>query len=106
MLEEIFKRAFDQMMHSNLSEPEKEALRKSFTRAGLSDEEADRIVSTMHLVKPGSVYGHAHSGNVSSIVERAIYRQNCQSLTLKISREGDEESYDGHLEIKVIEVEE
>lgn len=106
MLEAMFKRAFDEMMETNLSEPEKEAMKKSFTKAGLSDEEADRILSTMHLIKAGTVYGHAHSGNVGSIVERAIYKQNCQSITLRISKDGDEETYDGHLEIEVIEVEE
>lgn len=105
MLEAIFGKAFDQMMHGNLSESEKQGIRKSLIRAGVSEEEADKMVSTMHLVKPGTVYGHAHSSNVAAIVERAIYKQNCQSITLRISRDGDEETYDGHLEIEVLEVE-
>ena len=89
----------------NLTDEDKAALAKQLSGLNLSPEEIEDFLSKLHLVKQGNVYGHVHTSNVADVVERAIHKQNCQSVSLKVSRHGDEETYDGHLDIEVVEME-
>lgn len=52
--------------------------------------------------RPGTVYGAAHATTAVPIIEKAIYHQGAQSITLKISREPGEDTH--HLQIEVLEV--
>jgi hypothetical protein len=67
--------------------------------AGISIEEVKAHFNIEHV---GNVYGAAHATTAVPIIERALYQQGAQSLTLKISREPGEENH--HLQIKVLEV--
>lgn len=66
---------------------------------GATEEDIAIILSG--LIRKGMTFGHAHTVDVMSVVERALDAQRSQSITLKISRESDE---DHHLTIKVMEV--
>ena len=67
--------------------------------AGISIEEVKAHFNIEHV---GNVYGAAHATTAVPIIERAIYQQGAQSITLKISREPGEDNH--HLRIEVLEV--
>jgi len=74
-------------------------------RLGFTEEQALETIAGLAVVKKGTIHGHAHLEDIPEIVDRALHRQSAKSITLKVSKEGDEDSYDGHLDIEVIEVE-
>jgi len=82
------------------------SLMGALMKLGMTEEEAISALAGLAIIKRGNVYGHTHLENVLEIVGRALDRQHAKSITIKVSKEGDEETYDGHLEIEVIEVEE
>lgn len=66
---------------------------------GATEEDIAIILSG--LIRKGMTFGHAHTVDVMSVVERTLDVQRAKSATLKISRESDE---DHHLTIEVVEV--
>lgn len=93
---------FDRMHlehHEALYGFDRHILQRLSKMIGLSVEELEEY---FRYERVGNVYGHAHSTTVVPIIERVIYQQGAQSLTLNITPEPGDES--GHLNIKVMEV--
>ena len=87
-----------------MPEDMREALIAQLLKMGFTAEEAEQALTQLDLVKKGNIYGHVHTEDIAEIVHRAIDGQGTRSITLKISRDGDDETYDGHLNIEVIEI--
>jgi len=79
-------------------------LKKQLLALGLNETEAEEALRKIHLVCKGNTYGHAHIEDVASIVYQTIDKQGLRTITLKVSKEYDDE-YDGHLDIQIIDVE-
>lgn len=93
---------FDRMhleYHDALYGFDERVLQRLSAMTGVSVEELKQYFKYEH---PGNIYGHAHATTVVPIIERVIYQQGAQSLTLKITPEPGDES--GHLNIEVMEV--
>jgi hypothetical protein len=76
---------------------------ESLKRMGFSQEEAEKTLAELVIIQKGRIWGHAHLEDIPKITHRALDWQHNTSITLKISREGDDD-YDGHLEIEVIDI--
>jgi len=87
-----------------MSDDVKTALIESLKRMGFDQEEAEQILAELIIINKGRLWGHAHLEDVPKVVHRALDWQHNTSITLKISREGDDD-YDGHLEIEVVDIE-
>jgi len=78
-------------------------LLQSIMTLGFNKKQAEEIMS--HKLRPGTVRGLAHIEDVAEVVLKAIYTLDYKSITLKISKHGDEETYDGYIDIEVMVVE-
>lgn len=67
--------------------------------AGVSVDDVRKVFC---IEQAGHVYGAAHATTAVPVIERALYQQGAQSITLKISREPGEDNH--HLQIEVLEV--
>lgn len=106
IFDELNREIFRKQFGGELSNEEKAQMKQLFMRAGVSEEEAEEMLSKLHVIRPGMECSHVHTVNVSQLVEQAIYKQNSQSITIKVSKHGDEETYDGHIDIEVLGIEE
>jgi hypothetical protein len=90
---------------NEMSDDVKSALIESLKRMGFDQEEAEQILAELIIITNGRLWGHAHLEDIPKVVHRALDWQHNKSITLKVSKEGDEDSYDGHLEIEVVDIE-
>jgi len=81
------------------------SLIEQLMRLGFTEEQALETIAGLTIVKKGTIHGHAHLEDIPEIVDKTLHRQNAKAITLKISKEGDEDSYNGHLEIEIMDVE-
>lgn len=88
-----------------MAEEINEYLKKQLFALGLNEKEAEEMLQRIHRICKGKTYGHAHIEDVSLVVYQALDMQDAKSITLKVSKESDED-YDGHLDIHIIDVEE
>ncbi len=73
---------------------------------GFTDEETVDVLRELGEIRKGTIYGHAHLEDIPEMVSQVIDRRQAKSITIMVSREGDDdELYNGHLEIEVLELE-
>jgi len=93
----------DFLEKNEMSDDVKTALIESLKRMGFDQEEAEQILAELIIIRKGRLWGHAHLEDIPKIAYRALDWQHNTSITLKISKEGDDD-YDGHLEIEVMDI--
>ncbi|MHC4395644.1 MAG: hypothetical protein ACYS1A_08305 [Planctomycetota bacterium] len=106
LFDEIHRRFFSELF--NLSDAELEKLATEMRAKGISDTDILRQLARINMVHEGKTYGHAHAVDAASIIEKAFYKENVKRLVLEISAdyiEGYPDTYDGHLDIRIKEVE-
>ena len=94
----------DFLENNEMSDDVKTALIESLKRMGFDQEEAEQILAELIIIRKGRLWGHAHLEDVPKVIHRALDWQHNRSITLKVSKEGDDD-YDGHLEIEVVDIE-
>ena len=103
MFDQLHRRFFRQMF--GVSEEHKQAAGKLLADQGYSQAAIEQALVGLDRITPGKVYGHAHAIDATSIIEQAFYQESAKRLLLEIAADGDGDSYDGHLNIRVVKVE-
>jgi len=76
---------------------------ESMKRMGFDQEEIEKILSELIIIRKSRLWRHAHLEDIPKIVHRALDWLQNTSITLRIAKEGGDE-YDGHLEIEVVDI--
>ena len=78
---------------------------QSLITLGFDKEQAHEAMSQIGKFRLGTLHRQVHIDDIAGIIFRAISSLDYKSITLKISKHGDGETYDGHVDIEVKEVE-
>ncbi len=103
MFDQLHRRFFAQLF--GVSEDHRKAVAKLLADKGHTQAEIEQALANLDRITPGKVFGHAHAIDATSIIEQAFYREGVRRLVLEVAADGDEETYDGHLNITVQDVE-
>lgn len=97
IFDQLHMQHFDQLY--GLDDASRQRITEIARQHGATEEDIAALLSG--LIRKGMTFGHAHAVDAMTIVERALDVQRACSITLRISRESDD---DHHLTVEVVEV--
>jgi len=103
----IFDSIAKRMLHEStkISEETQTAIVATLRKLGYRDDTIDSLLAAIRGVSIGTVYERTHTACVTDIVEYALEDDGYYAITLRINKHGTEETYDGHIDITVKDIE-
>lgn len=101
IFDQIHERFFDELFGFDNSDGSKEEMARKLREMGCSPSDIKEITSG--LLRPGMTLGGAHTIDVKLTVEKALFQQRAEGITLRVSKPPYDEA--GHIEIQVLDVE-